>query len=82
MPKATVLTSEALVPSLAKPAAATPPRGVRENTPPAEPIQPLQLRLPRSKIKAIKVAAAEGEKTISDLMLACFEAYMKATKHA
>lgn len=77
MAKATVLTPEALIPTAAKPAAATPPRGVRENQPPAEPIQPLQLRLPRSRIRAIKVAAAESEQTISEFMLACFAAYME-----
>ncbi len=44
--------------------------------------KPLQLRLPRAEVKSIKLAAAEREQTISELMLACFHAYMKATKRA
>jgi hypothetical protein len=39
---------------------------------------PLQVRLPRREVKAIKVAAAEEEKSISEFMLACFHAYMKS----
>jgi hypothetical protein len=33
--------------------------------------KPLQLRLPRAEVEAIKLAAAEREETISDFMLAC-----------
>jgi uncharacterized protein (DUF1778 family) len=43
---------------------------------------PLQIRLPRQEVKAIKVAAAESEQTISDFMLACFHAYMQSRNHA
>jgi uncharacterized protein (DUF1778 family) len=43
---------------------------------------PLQVRLPREQVRAIKVAAAERELTISDFMLACFHAYMKSERHA
>lgn len=39
---------------------------------------PLQVRLPRREVKAIKIAAAEEEKSISEFMLACFHAYMKS----
>ncbi len=38
--------------------------------------KPLQVRLPRAEVKAIKLAPAEREQTISELMLACFHAYM------
>jgi hypothetical protein len=43
---------------------------------------PLQVRWPREEVKAVKVAAAESEQTISDLLLACFHAYMQSRKHA
>jgi uncharacterized protein (DUF1778 family) len=43
---------------------------------------PLQIRLPREEVKAIKVAAAEAEQTISDFMLACFHARMHARKQS
>jgi hypothetical protein len=43
---------------------------------------PLQVRLPREEVRAIKIAAAEREQTVSDFMLACFHAYMKSGKHA
>jgi hypothetical protein len=39
---------------------------------------PLQVRLPRNEVKAIKVAAAERELTISEFMLACFHAFIKS----
>jgi len=43
---------------------------------------PLQVRLPRQEVRAIKIAAAEREQTVSDFMLACFHDYMKSGKHA
>ena len=43
---------------------------------------PLQVRLPREEVRAIKIAAAEREQTVSDFMLACFHAYMQSGKHA
>lgn len=44
---------------------------------------PLQVRWPRAEVKAVKLAAVEGDyPTVSDFMLACFHAYMKATKKA
>lgn len=39
---------------------------------------PLQMRIPKEESRAIKVAAAERDMTISDFMLACFHAHMKA----
>jgi uncharacterized protein (DUF1778 family) len=45
-------------------------------------MMPLQLRLPRAEVRAIKIAAAEREQTLSDFMLACFHAYIKDEKHA
>lgn len=84
MPKAVSLTAEALVAPQITPTAATPPR--RELKPrksePKEAQVPLQVRLPRDQVRAIKVAAAERDLTISDFMLACFHAHMKSGKHA
>ena len=81
MAKPTVLTSEALLPSTGTmPSAATPPRVPKARPSPAAKPLPLQIRLPREEVKAIKVAAAESEQTISEFMLTCFHAYMKACK--
>jgi hypothetical protein len=41
---------------------------------------PLQVRLPRDEVRTIKIAAAERDQTISDLMIAFFHAYMKSGK--
>ena len=91
MPKAVSLTPDALLTPQTPPMAATPPRAVpssrapAERAKPAEPKveqMPLQVRLPREQVRAIKIAAAEREVTISDFMLACFEAYIKAEKRA
>ncbi|MNW21732.1 hypothetical protein D3C71_2228100 [compost metagenome] len=38
---------------------------------------PLQVRLPRDEVRAIKIAAAEREQTISEFMRACVHAFMK-----
>ena len=84
MPKAVSLTAEALVAPQITPTGATPPR--RDAKPKKadskEQQIPLQVRLPRDQVRAIKVAAAERDLTISDFMLACFHAHMKAGKHA
>jgi len=83
MPKATSLTPETLNPSHMTPYAATAPRTPRATKEaPAAKNMPLQIRLPREEVKAIKVAAAESERNISEFMLACFHAYMKPAKHA
>jgi len=84
MPKAVSLSAETMVAPQITPTAATPPR--REVAPkksdPKEVQVPLQVRLPRDQVRAIKVAAAERDLTISDFMLACFHAHMKTSKHA
>jgi len=85
MPKAVSLTSDALAAPQITPAAATPPRSelkAKKSEPKEELVVPLQVRLPRNQVRAIKVAAAERDLTISDFMLACFHAHMKAAKHA
>ena len=84
MPKAVSLTAEALVAPQITPSAATPPRREARlpKAPPKEAQIPLQVRLPRDQVRAIKVAAAERDLTISDFMLACFHAHMKTAKHA
>ena len=84
MPKAISLTAEALVAPQITPTAATPPRREpkAKEAAPKEDQVPLQVRLPRDQVRAIKVAAAERDLTISDFMLACFHAHMKTIKHA
>ena len=42
---------------------------------------PLQVRWPRTEVKAAKLAAVQDDfHTVSDFMLACFHAYMKTRK--
>lgn len=82
MPKATSLTPDVLTSQTTAPLAATPPRGPKGPSAPSVQMLPLQIRLPRQEVKAIKVAAAESEQTISDFMLTCFHAYMETRKHA
>ena len=77
MAKPTSLTPDALSVSTHAPAAATGPRGVRAKTKPLSAMDtPLQIRLPRHEVKAIKVAAAQAEQSISKFMLSCFHAFM------
>jgi hypothetical protein len=61
-------------PPAAAPASAPPTKTAAARK---QPHMPLQLRLPRDEVRAIKVAAAEREQTVSDFMLACFHANMK-----
>jgi hypothetical protein len=77
MPKPVALTPALVDTPQAIPQAATAPRSAitLPEAPKLKPI-PLQLRLPREEVKAIKIAAAQDEQTISDFMLACFHAYM------
>lgn len=86
MAKAIALTPDVLRVPQHTPQAATPARAhvVRaEPAPEAKADQvPLQVRLPRDEVRAIKVAAAERDQTISEFMLACVHAYMKSGKHA
>jgi hypothetical protein len=84
MPKATELTAAALSVPQITPLAATQPRGEiakQQDPAPVEKPVPLQVRLPREHVKAIKVAAAQSEQTISEFMLACFLAYMEKINH-
>ena len=83
MAKATPLTLDALKAPQITPKAATPARSPavvpKAAVPPAKPDQvPLQLRIPRAEARAIKIAAAQSDQTISDFMLACFHASMKS----
>lgn len=83
MAKPTSLTPEALTVLPSIPAAATPPRGgkTRQAPKPANDT-PLQIRLPKSEARAIKIAAAEADQSISEFMLACFHACMQSRKRA
>lgn len=88
MAKAIPLTIDALSAPQITPQAATPARGssATASAPPqqSEPrIEhvPLQIRIPKDAARAIKIAAAEREQTISELMLACFHAHMKTCTH-
>lgn len=89
MAKAIALTQEALrvpqhTPQAATPARSPEGRAVPTKAKPAPKVEqvPLQVRLPREEVRAIKVAAAERDQTISEFMLACFHAYKKSGKHA
>lgn len=85
MPKALELTDETLA------AAPSVPRAAQSREVPAaakarkqaEKVDqmPLQVRLPRQEVKAIKIAAAQAEQSISEFMLACFHAFMKSENH-
>ena len=83
MPKPVALTPALVEAPQITPQAATPPRSAARPPKAAKAPQiPLQVRLPRDEVRAIKIAAAEHEQTVSDFMLACFHAYMKSGKHA
>ena len=87
MAKAIALTPAALLVPQHTPQAATPARAhivqADEAAPEAKADQvPLQVRLPREEVRAIKVAAAERDQTISEFMRACVHAYMNSGKHA
>ena len=81
MPKPVALTPDLMEAPQITPQAATSARaaaGSAKTTSTLKPDQlPLQIRLPRQEVRAIKIAAAEREQTVSDFMLACFHAYMK-----
>jgi hypothetical protein len=82
MPKPVALTPALMEAPQITPQASTVARAA------AKPLQapkaaqvPLQVRLPREEVRAIKIAAAEREQTVSEFMLACFHAYMKSGQH-
>ena len=69
-------------PNVAPPAAVAP---VAANDPPPKPRRaakvehvPLQIRIPASDAKAIKIAAVQADQTISEFILACIHAKLKA----
>lgn len=80
MAKALALSPDTLKVAQPTPKAATPARSAAQmpKTEAKADQVPLQVRLPREEVRAIKVAAAERDMTISEFMLACFHAYMKA----
>lgn len=91
MARAVPLTLDALKAPQITPQAATPARSPAPAAPatkalpakepePKVPQVPLQVRIPKDEARAIKVAAAERDLTISDFMLACFHAYMKSSE--
>ena len=80
MPKAIKLSPGLIEAQQPVPAAATAARVLRGGAPKPEPTMPLQLRLPRSEVRQIKIAAAEREQTISQFMLACVHATMQNGK--
>jgi hypothetical protein len=84
VPKPVALTPALVETPQIVPQASTPARAAAPKQPsnvPKPDQMPLQLRLPRREVRAIKIAAAEEELTISDFMLACFHAHMKSGKH-
>jgi len=86
MAKAVPLTLNALTTPQITPKAATPARSpaVKAVAPPVPDVEkvPLQIRIPKEDARAIKIASAERDLSISDFMLACFHAYMKDGKKA
>jgi hypothetical protein len=83
VPKAVALTPSLVEAPQVVPQASTSARTAKKeaaNAPKPDQL-PLQVRLPRQEVRAIKIAAAEEELTVSDFMLACFHAYMKSGKH-
>lgn len=85
MPKPVPLTPAIMDTPQVTPQAATPARAATPRPAAAErkvPQTPLQVRLPRAEVRAIKIAAAEREQTVSEFMLACFHAYMQSGRHA
>ena len=81
MPKPVALTPALVETPQITPQASTLARAAPKAAPTPKVEQlPLQIRLPRDEVRAIKIAAAEREQTISDFMLACFHAYMKLGK--
>jgi hypothetical protein len=86
MPKPVPLTPALVEAPQVTPQAATTARSASKQPKapkaPKAPQIPLQVRLPRDEVRAIKIAAAEREQTVSDFMLACFHDYMKKSKHA
>lgn len=78
MAKAMTLTPDALKAPQITPLAATPARSTsaQPDAPKVDQV-PLQVRIPRSEARAIKIAAAERDQTISEFMLACFHAHMQ-----
>lgn len=82
MPKAVALTPALVEAPQIMPQASTSARAAKPVSNAPKPDQmPLQVRLPRQEVRAIKIAAAEREQTVSDFMLACFHAYIKSGKH-
>lgn len=83
MPKPVALTPGLVEAPQITPRAATTARSA-SSSPRARKVAqiPLQVRLPREEVRAIKIAAAEAEQTVSDFMLACVHAYMQSAKHA
>lgn len=89
MAKAIALTADVLKAPQITPKAATPARSPAVKPEPAQPPAapkeahvPLQVRIPKDVARAIKIAAAERDQTISEFMLACFHAYMKTKPSA
>jgi hypothetical protein len=83
VPKPVALTSALVAAPQIIPRASTSARAAAKkagNVPKPDQM-PLQVRLPRQEVRAIKIAAAERELTVSDFMLACFHDYMKSGKH-
>jgi hypothetical protein len=79
MPKALELSEDTLTmpPPMPK-AAHVPAQPATKKQQPVEPKEPLQVRWPKSEIKAAKKAALDGDyDSVSDFMLACFHAYMQ-----
>ena len=78
MAKTQALNTDDLLPGKARPKSATRQRGV---IPSAE-LVPMQFKMPPDFVRAFKIEAASNGMKLNELLKACFDAFMKASKKA
>jgi hypothetical protein len=78
MAKTVALSSSDLKPKKPKSQSATEQRGSEAIPEPKEELIPLQFKMPRSWVKEFKLAAAENEMKLNELLKECFTAFMKS----
>lgn len=79
MPKAVSLTADLVEAPQMVPLASTPPRKPKVAREEKGEQMPLQVRWPRAEVRAVKVAAAQREQTVSAFMLSCFHNSMQSS---
>lgn len=78
MPKAVSLTADLVEAPQMMPLASTPARKPKALPETKIEQMPLQVRWPREEVRAVKIAAAQREQTVSAFMLSCFHAFMNS----